>query len=145
MTVKFKKITQTAKIPECATAGSAGYDMYAELSEPVSIAPGKCVMVGSGVAMECPSGYAGFIFARSGLSVKNGLRPATCVSVIDSDYRGEIGLPMYNDSNEVRTINPHDRIAQLVFLPVMKPLIEVVDEFDSVTARGTGGYGSTGR
>ena len=143
-TVPFKKVKQSAKIPESATQDSAGYDMYAEIDDPVVIEPHKCVMIKSGVAMACPTGYAGFIFARSGLSVKHGLRPATCVSVIDADYRGEIGLPVRNDSDEPRTINPHDRIAQMVFLPILKPEIEIVEELD-VTERGAAGFGSTGR
>lgn len=143
-TVLFKKVTETAKIPERATAGSAGYDMYAEIQEPLTIPPGKSVMIRSGIAMSAPRRCAGFIFARSGLSTKQGLRPSTCVSVIDTDYRGEIGLPIYNDSDEEQTIMPHERIAQLVFIPVLKPTIEIVKSLDE-TDRGTQGFGSSGK
>ena len=142
--VPFKKVKNTAKIPECATSDSAGYDMFAETDNPIIIKPHECVMIKSGVAMACPRGYAGFVFARSGLSVKYGLRPATCVSVIDADYRGEIGLPIRNDSDEERVINPHDRIAQMVFLPILKPEIEIVERLDE-TKRAQNGFGSTGR
>ena len=140
----IKKVVETAKIPERATAGSAGYDMYAEIQEPLTIPPGKSVMIRSGIAMSAPRRCAGFIFARSGLSTKQGLRPSTCVSVIDADYRGEIGLPIYNDSDEEQTIMPHERIAQLVFIPVLKPTIEIVKSLDE-TDRGAQGFGSSGK
>lgn len=139
-----RKITKSATIPTKATEGSAGYDMYAQLDEPLVIPPYTGKMIKSGVALSIPDGYAGFIFARSGLSTKKGLRPSTCVSVIDSDYRGEIGLPIYNDSNEPQTINPNERIAQIVFLKVLKPEIEIVDSLDE-TDRGNNGFGSSGR
>lgn len=143
--VLFRKVVGTAKVPECATEDSAGYDMYAELEEPITIQPHKAVMIRSGVCLAIPKGYAGFVFARSGLATKDGIRPATCVSVIDADYRGEVGLPVRNDSDKPKTIKPHDRIAQMVFLPILKPEIEIVDSFDTNTDRGTGGFGSTGR
>ena len=141
----FKKVVPTAELPKRATDGSAGYDMYAELESPVEIPPHKSVMIKSGIAVSLPKNCAGFIYARSGLSTKFGLRPSTCVSVIDSDYRGEIGLPIYNDSDETRTINPHDRIAQMVISKVIVPEIEIVDSFDDTTERSDAGFGSTGR
>lgn len=144
-TVLFKKVKETAKIPECATEDSAGYDMFAELSEPVTIAPHSGIMIRSGVALAIPKGYAGFVFARSGLATRCGLRPATCVSVIDADYRGEVGLPVFNDSDEPRVISPHDRIAQMVFMPILKPKVEIVESLDGKTERGENGFGSTGR
>lgn len=142
--VHVRKITKNATIPTKATEGSAGYDMYAQLDEPLVIPPYTGKMIKSGIALSIPDGYAGFIFARSGLSTKKGLRPSTCVSVIDSDYRGEIGLPIYNDSDEPQTINPNERIAQIVFLKVLKPEIEIVDSLDE-TDRGESGFGSSGR
>lgn len=148
MKVQFKQVEITAMIPECATEDSAGYDMFAELDGPddtVTIPPHGAVMIRSGIAAAIPKGYAGFIFARSGLSTKKGLRPATCVSVIDADYRGEIGLPVRNDGDQPQVIEHHDRIAQMVFMPILKPEIEVVYDFDDVTKRGKGGFGSTGK
>jgi dUTP pyrophosphatase len=102
-------------------------------------------MISSGVAMSIPKGYAGFIFARSGLSTKRGLRPTTCVSVIDADYRGVVGIPLFNDSKEKQIISPHDRISQIIFIKTLKPKIEIVDKFDDNTERGDKGFGSTGR
>lgn len=145
MKVLFKKVAEGAMIPECATEDSAGYDMFAELEKPVTILPREAVMIRSGVAVAIPKGYAGFIFARSGLSTKKGLRPATCVSVIDADYRGEVGLPVRNDGDVPQVISPHDRIAQMVFMPVLKPEIEVVSDFEDNTGRGSNGFGSTGK
>lgn len=143
--VFFKKVVETAIIPESATDDSAGYDMYAELKEPITIQPHKAEMIRSGIALSIPKGYAGFVFARSGLATKHGLRPTTCVSVIDADYRGEVGLPVRNDSDEPKIINPHDRIAQMVFMPVLKPKIEIVESLDMDTERGENGFGSTGK
>ena len=141
---KFRKVVETAKLPTSATDFSAGYDMYAELDEPIVLEPFTGAMIRSGVAMSIPKGYGGFIFARSGISTQRGLRPSTCVSVIDADYRGEIGLPMFNESKVPQTIMPHERIAQIVFIPIEKPEIEIVDSLDE-TDRGTAGFGSTGR
>jgi dUTP pyrophosphatase len=143
--VLFKKVVDTAKIPTKATPDSAGYDMYAEVQEPIEIPPGEGKMISSGVAMSIPKGYAGFIFARSGLSTKRGLRPTTCVSVIDADYRGVVGIPLFNDSKEKHIISPHDRISQIIFIKTLKPKIEIVDKFDDNTERGDKGFGSTGR
>ncbi len=140
----IKKAGDEVNIPRKGTDLSAGYDMYAYLDEPVTIQPGESAMIRSGVTVAIPEGYAAFIFARSGLSCKQGLRPSTCVSVIDEDYRGEIGLPMYNDSKEPRIIVPNERIAQMVLIKVFHPDIEVVESLDD-TSRGTGGFGSTGK
>ncbi len=101
-------------------------------------------MLGTGLAMEIPEGYFGAIFARSGLSCKQGLRPSTCVSVIDSDYRGEVKVPLYNDSKEIRHISKGDRISQLVILPYLDTDIQEVNTLEK-TERGTGGFGSTGK
>lgn len=141
--VPFVKVVSDAKIPTLATEDSAGYDMYAQTDEPIIIKPHKAAMIRSGVAMSIPKGYAGFVFARSGLAIKKGLRPSTCVSVIDADYRGEIGLPIRNDSDEDRVIKKHDRIAQIVFMPILNPKFELVESLDE-TERGENGFGSSG-
>lgn len=142
--MKIKKLTETAKIPTRATDGSVGYDLFVDVDSKVIIKPHETVMLPSNIAMEIPRGYFGAIYARSGLSTKQGLRPATCVSVIDSDYRGGIGLPIHNDTDEERIINPYERVAQLVIQEAYTPEIEVVDEL-SETDRGSDGFGSSGR
>lgn len=142
--IKVKRVTPTAILPERKSIGAAGYDLCANIDRPVIIQPHSTVMIYSGVAFSIPRGYYGAIFARSGLSVREGLRPATCVSVIDSDYRGNVGLPMHNDSEEKRVINPNDRIAQIVFQRAYTPELELVTELDE-TDRGNRGFGSSGR
>lgn len=141
--LKIKKLRETAKIPTIATAGSAGYDICADLPSPLEIAPGQTVSIPSGLAMQIPAGFGGFVFARSGLAVKKGIVPANCVGVIDSDYRGELIVALYNQSENSFIVNPGDRIAQLVLLAVHTPQIAVCTELDT-TARGSGGFGSTG-
>ena len=141
--LKVKKLTETATIPQRQSDGAAGYDLYADVTEDVIIKPHETRLIPSGVAMAIPSGYFGAIYARSGLATKQGLRPANCVGVIDSDYRGAVGIPLYNDSNEVRCIKPQERIAQIVFQKALIADLEVVDELDD-TERGVGGFGSTG-
>ena len=142
-TIKVKRVTETAIIPERKTIGAAGYDLYADISEQVIIQPHETKLVFSGIAFEIPKNYFGAIYARSGMSVSLGLRPATCVSVIDSDYRGNIGLPIHNDSDMTRVILPHERVAQIVFQKALIVNLEVVDELDE-TDRGEKGFGSTG-
>lgn len=144
--IRVSKITKSAILPQKSTDGSAGYDMHAELQEPLVIEPHRAVMIRSGVRFSIPKGYAGFIFARSGMAINFGIRPTTCVSVIDSDYRGEVGLPVRNDSDKPVTIYPGDRIAQIVFSKVCTPTLVLVDSFDNdKTERGSNGFGSTGR
>ena len=144
MKIKIKKLSDTATIPTQASIGAAGFDLYADIQEPVGIWPHETAMIPSNIAFEIPDGYFGAIYARSGLSTREGLRPATCVSVIDSDYRGPVGLPVHNDSDQKRTVLPQERIAQIVFQPYLPVDLEVVDEL-SETDRGQGGFGSTGR
>ena len=133
-------------IPAQATAGSAGYDLSACTDEPLTIAPGETAKVPTGIAvqLEAESGYVLLTYARSGLATKHGLAPANCVGVIDLDYRGEIFIPLRNSSGAAYTITPGERIAQLVVTPVITPQIEEAAELDS-TARGEGGFGSSGR
>lgn len=142
-TIRVKRVTETAIVPERKTIGAAGFDLYADISEPVKIQPHETKLVFSGIAFEIPKNYFGAIYARSGMSVSLGLRPATCVSVIDSDYRGNIGLPIHNDSEMERVILPHERVAQIVFQKALIVDLEVVNELDE-TDRGEKGFGSTG-
>lgn len=133
-----------AKTPEYATAGSAGMDLSACIPEDIVIKPGERVMVKTGIAIQIPhSGIAGFVFPRSGLSSKHGISLANCVGVIDSDYTGELICPVINHGNSEYTIKPGDRIAQIVFMPVLKAKLQETDKLDA-TERGNGGFGSTG-
>jgi dUTP pyrophosphatase len=142
--IKVKKVTETAIIPKRQSIGSAGYDLFADIDEPIEIKPHETVMVQSNVAFEIPKNYFGAVYARSGLSTRQGLRPATCVSVIDSDYRGSVGLPIHNDTDETRVINPHERVAQIVFQRALDVELELVDTLEE-TERGDGGFGSSGK
>ncbi|MBM6927415.1 dUTP diphosphatase [Pseudoflavonifractor phocaeensis] len=149
MTLKLKAVSPKAgkeiPFPTRATEGSAGLDLRACLEEPVTIAPRQLVTIPTGVAMALPGQeYVGLIFARSGLGVKHGVSLSNGVGVIDSDYRGELKVGLTNLSDVPYTIQPGDRIAQLVVTPVALPQVEIVTELDD-TGRGTGGFGSTGQ
>ena len=141
--LKVKKLKEGAALPTRGSDLAAGYDLYACLTESVTIAPGRTVPVGTGLAMELPAGWFAAIFARSGLAMKKGLRPANCVGVCDADYRGEYIVPLYNDSGEPRTVEHGERIAQMVLLPCRTLEFELTDELGD-TSRGEGGFGSTG-
>lgn len=146
MEVKVKKLHPAATIPTFGSDEAAGCDLYANLAEEggmVVIRPGTKRFIKTGIAMAIPKGYGGFLYARSGLACKQGLRPANCVGVIDSDYRGELIVALYNDSNEERTVSHGDRIAQLVIAPYLRPTFVETDELDD-TQRGAGGFGHTG-
>ena len=138
MKINIKKLDADAVLPTRGSSQAAGYDLYAKSSEDTVIPPHKTVMVGTGLAMEIPEGYFGAIFARSGLASKQGLRPANCVGVVDSDYRGEF------DTDEERVIAGKERIAQMVVMPYLSVEFEEVEELNE-TERGEGGFGSTGR
>lgn len=146
MRIQLKKLRESAVLPRRGSDYAAGYDLYAapESGGAVTIAPHKTAMIGTGLAAAIPAGYFGGIFARSGLASKQGLRPANCVGVVDADYRGEICVALHNDTDDTRTVQPGDRIAQLVILPF---LAADFDETDSLpeTDRGAGGFGSTGK
>lgn len=144
MQIKFKRLTNTAVIPTRGSEYAAGYDLYTDIQEPVVLKPHETVRIGTGLAFEIPDGYFGAIFARSGLATKQGLRPANCVGVCDSDYRGEYIVPLHNDSEITTTINPRDRIAQLVVMPYLAVEFEEVEELNE-TERGDSGFGSTGK
>ena len=139
-----QKLTGTAQIPTKGSAEAAGFDLYADNHDIVVIEPHTTVMIGTGIAAAVPSGYVGLLFARSGLATKRALRPANCVGVIDADYRGEIKVALHNDSDEVRFIEPHERIAQLSLIPYLVIECKEVPALD-ITERGSGGFGSTGR
>ena len=140
----WKKLTSSAKMPERGSAWAAGYDLFADIAEETRLAPHETKMIGTGVALAVPEGYFGGVFARSGLSAKEGLRPANCTGVVDADYRGEVKVALHNDSGEERVIRHGDRIAQLVLLPFLPMEFEETDALPG-TARGEGGFGSTGR
>lgn len=142
--IKIKKLTDTAKTPTRGSEYAAGYDLYADVKEDVQIKPHETAKIGTGLAMEIPDGYFGAIFARSGLAAKEGLRPANCVGVCDSDYRGEYIVAIHNDSEETRTITAGERIAQLVVMPYLPVTFDEVAELTD-TNRGEGGFGSTGK
>ena len=142
--VNIKKLNEKATIPTYGSEFSAGADLYALADEPITIAPHETVLVHTGVAMEIPTGYVGLVFARSGLATKRALAPANKVGVIDSDYRGEIMVALHNHSDEAKTIENGERIAQIVLVPYLAAEFDEVDEL-SDTVRGEGGFGSTGR
>lgn len=143
MFVQVKKINDKAVVPTQGHRGDAGFDLYACLDEPVTIQAWETVKIPTGLAIAIPDGYFGGIVARSGLATKQGLRPANCLGICDSNYRGEYVVALHNDSEEERVVNPNDRIAQLVIMPFLYANFVEVDELDN-TNRGTGGFGSTG-
>lgn len=142
--VNIKKLNENAVIPTYGTEYSAGADLYACMDESVTINPGETCFIKTGLAMEVPVGYAGLIYARSGLACKKGLAPANKVGVIDADYRGEIMVALHNHSNEPVFVDSGERIAQLVITPYIVAAFNQVDELED-TVRGEGGFGSTGR
>ena len=167
MKIKAKRLSDTAKLPTYGSEKAACADIYCDLRvykcidlnpanvdfkhmeysgdcfNRVHIAPHSTVKIPTGWAFQPPEGYAGFIYARSGLSTKNGLRPANCLGVCDEDYRAEYIVALHNDTDEVQTIHNGDRIAQLEFRPYEQSEFEIVDELDK-TERGLNGFGSTG-
>lgn len=142
-TIAVKKLRAGAKMPSFGSEEAAGADLYACLDEEVTVAPGQTVFIPTGLAMALPKGYVGLVYARSGLACKQDLAPANKVGVIDSDYRGEFMIALHNHGKETRTVHHGDRVAQLVITPVLRPLYREEDSLDE-TARGTGGFGSTG-
>ncbi len=144
MPIRVKCLRPDAILPTYGSADAAGADLYACLEQDVLIQPGQSVFVPTGLAMEIPKGYAGLIYARSGLACKRGLAPANKVGVIDSDYRGEFVVVLHNHGTQAQTISSGERIAQLVITPVVTPGFSQVDEL-SDTQRAAGGFGSTGK
>ena len=144
MKIAVKKLRENAVLPTFGSPEAAGADLYACLASPVTVAPGETAFIPTGLAMELPVGYVGLVYARSGLACKRGLAPANKVGVIDSDYRGEIAVGLVNLSDAPYTVQPGDRIAQLMVTPVVQPRVHLVPELGE-TERGVGGFGSTGR
>jgi len=142
--IRVKKLRSNAVLPTYGSAEAAGADLYACLDAVLTIQPGETVCVPTGLAMEIPRGCAGLIYARSSLGTKRGLAPANKVGVIDSDYRGEICVMLFNHGSESQCIAPGERVAQMVITPVVTPTYEYADELSSTT-RGSGGFGSTGK
>lgn len=139
------RIGRDIPAPHFATAGAAAMDLCACVDAPVTLAAGERTLIPTGIAIALPDpGYVALVFARSGLGIKKGVCLANGVGVIDSDYRGEIGVGLVNLSGESYTVQPGDRIAQLMVVPVVQPALSFVDELDE-TERGRGGFGSTGR
>jgi dUTP pyrophosphatase len=143
MEIKIKKLTETATIPTCGTAESAGYDLYGDNDDVIQIAPHSTIKIPTGIAMAIPNGYFGAVYARSGLATKKGLRPSNCVGILDADYRGNVIVALHNDTDELMEVNPHERIAQLVIQKFEPIVFNEVEELDD-TERGVGGFGSTG-
>lgn len=141
--VEIKKLNDSAIIPTYGSLDAAGADLYANIESTEIFKPHETKLIKTGIAMAIPKGLMGLIFARSGLASKRGLAPANKVGVVDADYRGEIMVALHNHTDQEQSIEPKERIAQMVFVPYVKGLFEVVDELDDTT-RGTGGFGSTG-
>ena len=142
MQIKLKKLDERAIIPTRGTSASAGMDLYA--LDAATVESGETVLVHTGIALAIPEGYAGFIYARSGIATKRGLAPANKVGVIDADYRGEIMVALHNHSAVPQAVDAGERVAQLVVAPFLKATFEETEEL-SDTVRGEGGFGSTGR
>lgn len=140
--LKIKKLNEKAVLPSYGSASAAGADLYSCEGE-ITVAPGETKLVHTGLAMQIPEGYVGLIYARSGIATKRGLAPANKVGVIDSDYRGEIMVSIFNHSAEAQTIAAGERVAQIVITPYLTVNFIEADELDD-TKRGAGGFGSTG-
>ncbi len=141
--LKIKKLDNNKSLPEYATAGAAGMDLTAGIDEPMTFKPFERKLVPTGIIIELPHGYEAQVRPRSGMSIKHGITLVNCVGTIDEDYRGELKVPVINLSQEEYTINPGDRIAQMIVAPVVKAQIEVVETVGA-TNRASGGFGSTG-
>ena len=144
MSIRVKLLREGAVLPTYGSAEAAGADLYACLTEDMTIRPGETAFVPTGIALEVPRGCAGLIYARSGLACKRGLAPANKVGVVDSDYRGEILVALHNHGTTAQTIGGGERIAQFLITPVLTPAYEQAEEL-SDTARNAGGFGSTGK
>ena len=144
MQVKIKRLDEKAVVPTYGTEYSEGADLYALSDADITVMPHETTLVHTGISLEIPEGYAGLIYARSGLASKRSLAPANKVGVIDADYRGEVMVALHNHSDKPQTISAGERIAQLVIAPFLKAEFELADKL-SDTTRGAGGFGSTGK
>lgn len=143
MDLQITKLNDLAKTPTRGSDDAAGLDLYAAIESNIVLRPNETKLIGTGIKIALPQGTFGGIFARSGLALKQGLRPANCVGVVDSDYRGEVGVALHNDSNIEQIVYPGERIAQLIVIPYVTVFPVVVDDLNE-TERGSGGFGSTG-
>jgi len=143
-TIRVKKLHPDAVLPTYGSTEAAGADLYACLEAPVTVQPGETAWIPTGIAIEVPKGCAGLIYARSSMGAKRGLAPANKVGVIDSDYRGEIRVVLLNHGKQAQTVNPGERVAQLLITPVITPAYEESQSLED-TYRGSGGFGSTGK
>ena len=144
MEINVKKLRDNAVIPTRGSEYAAGYDLYAAIDETVVIGPHETQKIGTGLSFELPENTFGMIVARSGLATKEGLRPANCSGICDSDYRGEYIIALHNDSDEIRYVKPNERIAQLILMSYVPMTFSLVNEL-TITERGEGGFGSTGQ
>lgn len=142
-TVFVVRLDPKAKLPARGTPFAAGADLYVRTDEPLTIPPGGQVMIHTGLAISIPAGHAGLVFARSGLATKKGLAPANKVGIIDSDYRGELMVPLFNHSEQTQMVEDGERVAQLVVVPFLAAAFQETDALDE-TGRGDQGFGSTG-
>lgn len=142
--INVKLLRANAQLPVYGSAEAAGADLYVCIDEPVQILPGCTAMLPTGIALEVPKGCAGLIFARSSMGAKRDLAPANKVGVIDSDYRGEVRVALHNHGLQPQLVQPGERVAQLLIVPVFTPGFTQVEELDD-TVRGAGGFGSTGK
>ena len=142
--LRIKKLRDNAQMPTYGSEYAAGADMYAAIDEAVTIEPNETKFIPTGLAFEIPEGYAGFIYARSGLACKKGLAPANKVGVVDADYRGEVMVALHNHGKEAQIVEAGERIAQMIIAPFVAVNYIFSDELDD-TVRGAGGFGSTGR
>lgn len=137
------KLTRGAQIPKYATNGSAAVDLCAMIDSPITLAPGERALIPTGISLSIPDGYVGIVAARSGLACKKSICLSNGIGVIDSDYRGEISVGLFNSSKDEFTVERGERIAQLMFVPVESAVFVSTDSLDE-TERGEGGFGSTG-
>ena len=142
--INLKRLNNLAKVPTRGSKYAAGYDLYAATDKIIDIAPHSTIKIGTGFAFEIPYGTFGAIFPRSGIATKRGLRPANCVGVVDADYRGEVIVALHNDTDEIQSIEPGERIAQLIILPYLAVDFNETDEL-SDTIRGASGFGDSGK
>ena len=143
MQIAIKKLRENATLPVYGSEYAAGADLYACIDGEITVNPHETAFIPTGLALELPVGYAGLIYARSGLATKKGLAPANKVGVVDCDYRGEVKVALFNHSDAAQTVSPGERVAQLVITPYITAEFEAADEL-SDTVRGAGGFGSTG-
>ena len=142
--IKVKKLNEFAKLPTRGSEYAAGYDLYAATNQILDIAPHSTIKVGTGLSFELPEGTFAAIYARSGIATKRGLRPANCTGICDSDYRGEYIVALHNDTDVIQSIEPGERIAQMILLPYIKMNFNEVEELSN-TIRGNSGFGDSGK